>query len=315
MYGSQGQLLHRLNATTNTATDYIAIANTTVAEVERVGSNDSVRYPYFDQLGSAVKMGNASGGLINSEQAIFLPFGERWGTTNQAANGRGFTGHVDDTELGLTYMQARYYDPVIGRFYANDPVGTLGHLQNGNIQGFNRYAYANNNPYSYVDPGGREVVWVGTEDEIEYARSAVEEARRLSKNTNRDLEALEASHHVHVIQGRPYNTHRSKTIAAGGGSLVNPDGTAGVGSGSYITIGYEADPLDGTKRADPATTAAHEIGHAQDLDSGVYPRDPDTLIRIGPNGQTTPKDEVGSLRNENEVRAAKDMKIREYYNQ
>ena len=48
------------------------------------------------------------------------------------------------------YMQARYYDPVIGRFYSNDPVGYV----NGNVHSFNRYAYANNNPYSYVDPDG-----------------------------------------------------------------------------------------------------------------------------------------------------------------
>ena len=51
-------------------------------------------------------------------------------------------------------MQARYYDPVIGRFYSNDPVDVLGHLSGGNVQGFNRYAYANNNPYKYVDPDG-----------------------------------------------------------------------------------------------------------------------------------------------------------------
>lgn len=49
-------------------------------------------------------------------------------------------------------MQARYYDPVIGRFLSNDPVGALGH---SNIaHGFNRYTYANNNPYKYVDPDG-----------------------------------------------------------------------------------------------------------------------------------------------------------------
>ena len=48
------------------------------------------------------------------------------------------------------YMQARYYDPVIGRFYSNDPVGF------SNVHNFNRYAYANNNPYKYVDPDGRD---------------------------------------------------------------------------------------------------------------------------------------------------------------
>lgn len=52
-------------------------------------------------------------------------------------------------------MQQRYYDPVIGRFYSNDPVDMLGHMQKGNpTMGFNRYAYANNNPYKYTDPDG-----------------------------------------------------------------------------------------------------------------------------------------------------------------
>jgi uncharacterized protein RhaS with RHS repeats len=52
-------------------------------------------------------------------------------------------------------MQQRYYDPVIGRFYSNDPVDMLGHMQRGNpTMGFNRYAYANNNPYKYTDPDG-----------------------------------------------------------------------------------------------------------------------------------------------------------------
>jgi hypothetical protein len=47
-------------------------------------------------------------------------------------------------------MQARYYDPVIVRFYSNDPVGFR------DIHSFNRYAYANNNPYRYIDPDGKE---------------------------------------------------------------------------------------------------------------------------------------------------------------
>jgi uncharacterized protein RhaS with RHS repeats len=47
-------------------------------------------------------------------------------------------------------MQARYYDPVIGRFYSNDPIGFR------DIHSFNRYAYANNNPFSFVDPDGMQ---------------------------------------------------------------------------------------------------------------------------------------------------------------
>ena len=45
-------------------------------------------------------------------------------------------------------MDARYYDPLIGRFYSNDPVGFR------DVHSFNRYAYANNSPYKYVDPNG-----------------------------------------------------------------------------------------------------------------------------------------------------------------
>lgn len=52
-------------------------------------------------------------------------------------------------------MQARYYDPVIGRFYLNDPVGVALFINQGYIHGFNRYAYVNNNPYRYVEPDGR----------------------------------------------------------------------------------------------------------------------------------------------------------------
>lgn len=67
----------------------------------------------------------------------------------------GYTGHKYDTDLGLNYIQARYYDLVIGRFYANDPVDAVGHFGTLNgIHGFNRYVYANNNPYKYVDPTG-----------------------------------------------------------------------------------------------------------------------------------------------------------------
>lgn len=69
----------------------------------------------------------------------------RYNDAPQQSDGLGYTGHLEDDDLELTYMQARYYDPVIGRFYSNDPIG----FRDGHS--FNRYTYANNNPYKYID--------------------------------------------------------------------------------------------------------------------------------------------------------------------
>src|SRR3546814_9371961 len=48
-------------------------------------------------------------------------------------------------------MQQRYYDPFLGRFLSVDPVTAEG----GTGANFNRYWYANNNPYRFTDPDGR----------------------------------------------------------------------------------------------------------------------------------------------------------------
>ena len=61
---------------------------------------------------------------------------------------------MNDPESGLVYMQARYYDPAVGRFMSADPVGPTP----GDGFNFNRYSYANNNPYRFIDPDGRETV-------------------------------------------------------------------------------------------------------------------------------------------------------------
>ncbi|MGO9444237.1 MAG: RHS repeat-associated core domain-containing protein [Thiobacillaceae bacterium] len=42
------------------------------------------------------------------------------------------------------------YDPLVGRFIGVDPQ----EVQPDDLHGFNRYAYANNNPYKFVDPDG-----------------------------------------------------------------------------------------------------------------------------------------------------------------
>jgi len=59
-----------------------------------------------------------------------------------------------DADTGLVYAQQRYYDPIVGRFLSVDPV-TADAGSGGN---FNRYWYANNNPYRFTDPDGRDFI-------------------------------------------------------------------------------------------------------------------------------------------------------------
>ncbi|WP_368881660.1 RHS repeat-associated core domain-containing protein [Shewanella algae] len=115
--------------------------------------NATVVYLHTDQLGSVISRTDATGNVI--ERNVYEPFGKRIGGEKPDI---GYTGHLQDKDLGLTYMQARYYDPLIGRFYANDPVGWT---PSNPVMSFNRYLYVNNNPYKYTDPSGQilESIW------------------------------------------------------------------------------------------------------------------------------------------------------------
>ena len=52
-----------------------------------------------------------------------------------------FAGEQRDSESGLDFLRARYYDPATGRFVSQDPLG-------------GGYPYAGNNPVNRVDPTG-----------------------------------------------------------------------------------------------------------------------------------------------------------------
>lgn len=106
----------------------------------------TVEYLHTDALGSVVAVTDASRTVL--ERREYEPYGSQ--LTPAVSNGPGYTGHVQDAATGLVYMQQRYYDAQIGRFLSMDPVAA----NSGTGANFNRYWYADNNPYTFVDPTG-----------------------------------------------------------------------------------------------------------------------------------------------------------------
>jgi RHS repeat-associated protein len=104
-----------------------------------------------DYLGNVSMVTDVAGKVRN--RLNYLPFGElsKAYSTGEIATDAGFGGENLDAETGLYYLEARYYDPLIGRFISPDTV-----LPDGGVdfQSLNRYAYASNNPASFTDPSG-----------------------------------------------------------------------------------------------------------------------------------------------------------------
>ncbi|GJL61396.1 MAG: hypothetical protein NPIRA04_00500 [Nitrospirales bacterium] len=61
-----------------------------------------------------------------------------------------YTGKEQDDSTGLYFYEARYYDPVLGRFISADTIVP----STTDPQALNRYSYARNNPIIFTDPSG-----------------------------------------------------------------------------------------------------------------------------------------------------------------
>ena len=140
--------------------EYVYGAKGLLATIE---PSTGTRYTTADHLGSPRVVTDSSAGVVSRHD--YMPFGEELGSgVGGRMVGMGFsvsdgvrqkfTSHERDTETGLDYMKARYYQCVQGRFTSADPF--LGSGRPPNPQSWNRYSYVLNNPVRLTDPTGYE---------------------------------------------------------------------------------------------------------------------------------------------------------------
>jgi RHS repeat-associated protein len=116
--------------------------------LEQVGGPDgrSVLYYHQDQLGSTRALTDGSGAVVQTYR--YDPYGNLAASSGSTSNPFRFAGQYLDTESGLYYLRARYYDPATAQFVSVDPVvGRTGQP----------YVYVADSPLNGVDPGGLSV--------------------------------------------------------------------------------------------------------------------------------------------------------------
>jgi RHS repeat-associated protein len=108
------------------------------------GEEQKLYYFHTDQIGTPLEMTDREGQIV--WQATY----KAWGAVeklevNEVEQNLRFQGQYFDDETGLHYNTFRYYDPEVGRFVTQDPIGLKG--------GFNLYSYGPNS-LAYIDPLG-----------------------------------------------------------------------------------------------------------------------------------------------------------------
>jgi len=110
--------------------------------LEQINGN-TVIYYHRDQLGSTRALTDATGSTVRTTS--FDAYGNLTASSGTAVNPFGFGGQYGDSETGLIYMRARYYDPATAQFLSRDSLAGLTREP---------YAYVADNPTNLVDPAG-----------------------------------------------------------------------------------------------------------------------------------------------------------------
>jgi RHS repeat-associated protein len=151
-----GKLLAEYDHTGICVRDYIYYGNMLLAEY--LPQQNKYYYYASDQVSSVRMVTDDSGTVVYS--AAYAPYGQiqqTWVNTYQPK--LQFSGKEREAETGLDYFGARYYAHGQYRFISVDPIiNKEGAFSNPQL--WNLYAYCRNNPITFLDLDGRDIIEV-----------------------------------------------------------------------------------------------------------------------------------------------------------
>jgi RHS repeat-associated protein len=110
--------------------------------LEQIAGN-TTSYYHQDRIGSTRAITDSKGGVVSTYS--YDAYGNVTGSTGTLSNPFQYAGQYSDSESGLQYDRARYYDPTVGGFLSRDPATAATRQP---------YGYASDSPVNGSDPGG-----------------------------------------------------------------------------------------------------------------------------------------------------------------
>ena len=190
--------------------------------VKYSANNGGSYITYFyalNQQGDVVKIfrplpsRDSNGNLIGLTEAVYATYTyDAWGNIlSQSGSMAGvnplrYRGYYYDSETGFYYLQSRYYDPANRRFINADRYVNA----NGDLIGFNMYAYCSNNPVMFTDPSG-ENIWDWLKDKANDVEKWLSDTFGFAAYVEGDVATVE----VDVILGAVETGHSASTLVSG----------------------------------------------------------------------------------------------------
>ena len=172
------------------------------------GSGNLACHYTYDTWGNVISVTDINGKEITNANHIGL------------MNPIRYRGYYYDSEIGMYYLQSRYYNPQVGRFInVDNKISDVG----GNILGYNLFAYCFNNPANMDDFTGGWPKWIN--HTVNWVNNKIiQPIKRAFSQTNQGS-ILKAS--SHDVNRRPYTGEPGSTYTAPNGDTrtYGPDRT------------------------------------------------------------------------------------------
>jgi RHS repeat-associated protein len=117
--------------------------------VEQI-TGGTTQYLHHDQLGSTRLVTDAAGATGTATTTTYDPYGNQTASSGSLTTHLMFGGQYLDTESGMYYLRARYYDPVTAHFLTMDPAVAITKSP---------YGYVDSNPLNGLDVTGLDCSW------------------------------------------------------------------------------------------------------------------------------------------------------------